>query len=395
MWPADRPLDRHPPLSPLQRAAALGPEIAAAADEIDRTQRFPEPLLTHMHDAGLCRLLLPAALGGDEAHPVDYLDAIMEVARHDGSVGWNMFVANSSTLIAPFIPLESAQKIYVDPRAVIAWGPPNACTLTAVDGGYQVNGTWDFASGCRQATWMGAHAHVIEADGERRLNAAGAPLIRTVLFPVDKAQRHGEWSPLGLRGTASETYTVTDVFVPEAMSGTREQPELRRDRGPLYAFTMHGLYAVGVAGVALGLAGAMLAEFRSLAATKTPRSRSRLEDDVLTQADYARAEAKLGSAYAYASAVLNQTYDNADDIKPIAIEERARVRLICSNAIQSSVEVADWVHRAAGVSAIFPNSPFDRRYRDIHTLSQQIQARAAHFEAVGQVLLGSPPPVFF
>ncbi|MGZ0188330.1 MAG: acyl-CoA dehydrogenase family protein, partial [Alphaproteobacteria bacterium] len=204
-------MDRHTPLSPLQRATALGPEIAAAADEIDRTQRFPEPLLSDMHDAGMCRLLLPASLGGDEAHPVDYLDAIMEVARHDGSVGWNMFVANSSTLIAPFIPLESAQKIYADPRAVIAWGPPNSCTLAAIDGGYQVNGTWDFASGCRQSTWMGAHANVIESNGERRLNAAGAPLIRTVLFPVDQAERHGDWSPLGLRGTASETYTVTDI----------------------------------------------------------------------------------------------------------------------------------------------------------------------------------------
>jgi len=28
-------------------------------------------------------------------------------------------------------------------------------------------------------------------------------------------------------------------------------------------------------------------------------------------------------------------------------------------------------------------------------LSQQIQSRTAHFEAVGQVLLGAPPEVFY
>jgi Acyl-CoA dehydrogenase, C-terminal domain len=51
--------------------------------------------------------------------------------------------------------------------------------------------------------------------------------------------------------------------------------------------------------------------------------------------------------------------------------------------------------KAAGVDAIFPGSPFERRFRDIHTVSQQIQSREAHYETVGQVLLGNPPEVFF
>ena len=56
--------------------------------------------------------------------------------------------------------------------------------------------------------------------------------------------------------------------------------------------------------------------------------------------------------------------------------------------------MADITYKAAGVDAIFPGSPFERRFRDIHTLSQQIQSRTAHFEAVGQVLLGRAPPGF-
>ena len=69
---------------------------------------------------------------------------------------------------------------------------------------------------------------------------------------------------------------------------------------------------------------------------------------------------------------------------------RPRARLAGSHAITSTVAVADYTS-----DAIFPGSPFERRFRDIHTLSQQIQSRDAHYETVGQVLLGNPPEVFF
>ena len=70
------------------------------------------------------------------------------------------------------------------------------------------------------------------------------------------------------------------------------------------------------------------------------------------------------------------------------------MRLDCTNAIQSAAEVADFAYKGAGVDAIFPGSPFMRRFRDIHTVSQQIQSRDVHFETCGQILLGSPPEVF-
>jgi hypothetical protein len=53
------------------------------------------------------------------------------------------------------------------------------------------------------------------------------------------------------------------------------------------------------------------------------------------------------------------------------------------------------VYKAAGTSAIFLGTPFERRFRDIHTLSQQIQSRDAHFETVGRVMFnGDPDGVF-
>jgi indole-3-acetate monooxygenase len=382
-------------IDPVGRARDLGPEIAASTDEIERTQVIPEPLLTHIHDARLARILLPRSVGGDQLDPWTYLHAIEEVSRHDGSVGWNLFVANSAALIAPFIPLETARDIFADSRAWVSWGPPNQHKARAVPNGYRVSGLWHFASGSRQATWMGAHCQVTEADGSLRLNRFGRPTTRTLLFRKEHAEPIEDWNPIGMRGTASEGYRVTDLFVPEAYSGTREDPSLRRDPGPLYAFTMQGLYAVGVAAVAFGIARAMLDAFIALATEKTPRGLQRMADSPVVQADVARREANLGAARSWLIDILREVWAGADDIAPIDVAARARVRLGCAHAIGAAVEIADYVYKAAGTSAIFPGTPFERRFRDMHTLSQQIQSRDSHFEAVGRVMFNGDPDGLF
>jgi len=379
---------------PVARARELGAEIAAAADEIERTRRIPEALLERLHDSRLFRMLLPRSAGGDETEPALYVAAIEELARHDASIAWNAFVANSSSLIAAYLEPAVNQAIFADPRSIVAWGPPNASRATALDLGYRLTGKWDFASGCRQARWMGAHCHVLEADGALRLNRFGRPTVRTLLFPAGDATLLDTWRTIGLRGTASDSYSVNELFVSEAFSTTREDPTLRRERGPLYAFTMQCLYATGVAAAAFGIARAMLSEFIRLASRKAPRGLARLADNAVVQADVARAEARLGSARAYLIETLTTIYAHADDVAPIEVADRARVRLACTNAIQGAAEVADFAYKSAGVDAIFPGSPFERRFRDMHTLSQQIQARGAHFESVGQILLGVPPEVF-
>jgi indole-3-acetate monooxygenase len=379
---------------PIARARELGAEIAAAADEIERTRRVPEALLERLHDSRLFRMLLPRSAGGDQIEPMVYVAAIEEIARHDASIAWNTFAINSASLIAAFLEPVANRAIFADPRSTVAWGPPNASRASAVDGGYRLTGRWDFGSGCRQARWIGAHCHVLEADGALRLNRFGQPTVRTLLFPVEEVTLLDTWQTIGLRGTASDSYSVNELFVSEAFSSTREDPTLRCERGPLYAFTMQGLYASGVAAVSFGIARAMLSEFIALASRKSPRGLSRLADNAVVQAEVARAEARLGSARAYLIETLSTIYAHADDVAPIEVADRARVRLACTNAIQAAAEVADFAYKEAGVDAIFPGSPFERRFRDMHTLSQQIQARGAHFEAVGQILLGVPPEVF-
>ena len=106
---------------PVARARALGPAIAMAGDEIERTQTVPEPLWSQVVEARMPRLLLPRSVGGDQVEPWVYMRAIEEISRFDGSLGWNLFVANSAALIAPFIPPGTA-------IALCSLGGPQAIT---------------------------------------------------------------------------------------------------------------------------------------------------------------------------------------------------------------------------------------------------------------------------
>ena len=255
--------------APVAAARQLAEMIAAAAAETERNRRIPKEVLDQLHEARLFRMLYPRSVGGDEIEPGAYVLAIGELARADGSVGWCASIANSIGLFAPYLSLEAARKVFGDPCATCAWGPPNDSPGIAVPGGYRITGRWDFASGCRHASWMGAHGTVIEPDGSLRLNNFGRPTIRTWLFPAEQATLLDNWQPIGLRGTASESYTVKDLFVPEEFTGTREDPTLRRDRGKLYAFPQQTLYSIGIASVALGIARGMLEAFIELALRRT------------------------------------------------------------------------------------------------------------------------------
>ena len=75
----------------------------------------------------------------------------------------------------------------------------------------------------------------------------------------------------------------------------------------------------------------------------------------------------------------------------VSAAQRLASRGMTCFAIQQAREVVDFAYHAAGAGAIFDKSPFERRFRDLHTVTQQSQAHAENFEALGQSLMGIEP----
>jgi indole-3-acetate monooxygenase len=373
----------------LDRARRLAPRIAALAERIEAERRLPPELLAALHEAGLFRMLLPRPFGGAELDPLSFAMVIEEVAAADASTAWCLCQASGCSMAAAFLPPEIAAEIWREPHDVLAWGPGAGARAIAVAGGYRVTGEWAFASGGRHATWLGGQCSILEADGTPRRRADGKPLGRTMLFRAEQAQMRDIWHVIGLRGTASDAFAVDGLFVPEAYTLSRDDQSERRYPGPLYCFPANSLYGSGFSSIALALARETLAAFIRLCLEKTPRGFTRpLRENAVVQAEVARSQARLGAARLLLHQALAEIWPAVERENRIALDQRMRIRLAATHAITECSAVVDAAYHLAGATAIFNSGPFERRFRDIHTVAQQIQGRPSHYETVGQFMLG-------
>jgi len=376
----------------LRRAQELGPELDAAAEEIEQRRELPEAIIEALVERGLFRLLLPRTLGGAELCPAAYVSVIEEVAKHDASTAWCLGQACGCTMTSAYLDPAVAREIFGGKRGIVAWGPPGPAEAHAVPGGYRLTGTWSFASGSHHATWLGAHVAILDPNGVLQLRPDGGRAMRTLLFPKASASLTDIWHVIGLRGTGSDSYTVTDLFVPEKYTVLRENAAKAHQTGLLYAFSSSNIYASGFAGVALGIARSALDAFVELARDKIPRGAKRtLRDNNVVQAQVSQSEARLCAARAFLLGSLDEIWRDVSGSRRLTMDHNTTIRLASTWAIHQARDVVDMAYHAAGATAIFENNPFERRFRDVHTVIQQYQGRQAHFETVGQVLLGLEP----
>ncbi len=380
----------------LQRARDIGPGIDAVADEIEQLRDLPAPLFAALRERGLFRLVQPEDYGGAELDPPSLIQVIEEIASHDASTAWCVGQTNICALTAAYLEPAVVQDIFGPDTGILAWGPgPGEAKV--VPGGYRVTGNFDFASGSRLASWLGAHVPVIEADGAKRLGVDGKPLSATMFFRKNTVEVRDTWQTMGLRGTGSDSYSAKDLFVPEAYTMARDGSAKPRVTGELYAFTPSTLYAGSFAGIALGIARSVMTSFVAEAAGSVPRggSRSRAENHVM-QSHVGWNEARLRAARVFLLTSVSDIWAEARVRGHLTQDELMTIRMASTFAIQSAKQVVAALYEAAGAMAIFNARPFERRFRDIHTVTQQIQGHPEHFETVGQVLLGRKPdrPLF-
>ena len=176
-------MNKHPGLDLVERARTLQPLIARDADEIERTRRLTPDVTAALIENGLYRSLLPQSLGGAELPLEIFMQMQEEIAKADASTAWCLGQCSVCAMTAAYLDADAANEIFNVAPGILAWGAIKH-EVQVVPGGYKASARWDFASGSRQASWLGAHVRVVEADGSPRRKADGSPEIRTILFPV-------------------------------------------------------------------------------------------------------------------------------------------------------------------------------------------------------------------
>jgi alkylation response protein AidB-like acyl-CoA dehydrogenase len=398
----------------IARARALTAVLDAAAPRIEEARALPADVLDALHAAKMFRMLLPRSLGGAELDLAAFFQVICAIAEGDASTAWCVVQNSGCSMAAAYLAPRDAREVFADPRAVLAWGFPVGpqCRAVPVEGGWKVNGTWGFGSGNRHSAWLGGHCQLTDASGAPLADSGGQVVERTMLFPRSSASvKDDSWHVVGLRGTGSDSYSVTDLFVPaehavvpratgrdqqQAADARIEAEPERREQGTLYRFTGTNVYQCGFAAVGLGIARATLDAFIALAKKKTPAGgQLALRDDHWIQSRIALSEARWGSARAWLLQILRDMREECTASGKIGFEHRIQLRLASTYAIHEAREVVEVSYADAGATAIFEGNPFERRLRDMHAVSQQLQSSHAHFQSVGQHYLGLKPSVRF
>ena len=373
--------DRRRTFPELEIARGFGVQIRAEQPSINTNRELPVDLIQALKEAGIFRAILPSAYGGAELPLPDFVRCVEVIAEADGSTGWCVGQGSVFPNLADRMEPSTAEKIWKGtPTSVVATGTPFGSTALPTEQGFRLNGRWRFASGCLHADWLAAMSNVVDKEGLQ----TGFGMF---LVPKSAVEIGDGWNVQGLRGTGSREYTLADVHVPGeyAMMGA----VLREHCGVATKLPAQLLFASAFGAVGIGIARRALDELHAVIEGKTPTfSNRRLMDDDLVHLGLAEAEATWGASRAYllelaeACAFAHATYG-----APSA-ELRARLRLAATNAMRQSGKVVDKAYELAGSDVVFEDHPIHRCFQDVRALTQQIQARPAHFVLLGARYLG-------
>ena len=370
----------------VERARGLQALITREADEIERTRRLTPSVTSALIENGLYRALLPQSVGGHEAPLEIFMQMQEEIAKADASTAWCLGQCSVCAMIAAYLKPEAANEIFNARPGILAWGAI-AHEVKTVEGGYVASARWNFASGSRQASWLGAHVRVVEADGTPRKKRDGSNEIRTILFPVTSAKMYDVWDVIGLKGTGTDSYSVENLFIPDKFAVLRDDMSAVLEKGTLYKLTTHSVYSMGFAATSLGVARATLDAAIDLARKKIPQGLGAMRENNAVQGLIGRTEANLRAARAYLYATAAEVWRDLEAGSAVTEAHRVAIRIAATWTIHQSASVVDTAYHMSGATAVFAANPFERRFRDIHAIAQQLQARDTHYEDGGRAIL--------
>ncbi len=375
----------------LSAARGLIPNVLAARDECERLRHVPPLLVETLAKSGLLQMFLPRSMGGPELAPLDAFDAIEEISKADGSIGWCTMIASVLAAFTGWLPTDVGRAMGGEPTDLRLGGsirPQGRARL--VNGGYRVDGQWDFASGIHHARWVVCPCVVMDGN-QPVLTHTGVPKTRIMWLPAERITIIDTWDVVGLRGTGSHDFVVNDEFVPATYTSSLADPP--QERGPLYIprLFLTWVWTATVAN-ALGIARGAMDAFVAMASVKASTSSpTLLRDRPLVQTRAAEAEAILSAARAYVRSTVEQTWclvtaGNQD--LDIAITQ---ARLSITHAMHEAARSVDLVFHAAGTNAVYTRNPIERYFRDSHVTLQHGAALPVHMEAAGKALMGLRP----
>lgn len=371
----------------LDRLDAIDPLLQLEADDSERLRRPTPTVQDALKNTGIFRLMVPAALGGYEATPLQILQVVEKLSHADASLGWLVrALAGETANAATFLGEEAVAELFVDGGHPLVAGQCTSFTGRArrTHGGYLVSGSWQFAPGVSMATHLNL-AVTLEDTGEHIV----------CLVPRDALRINDNWDMLGLRSTASLDYAAEDAFVADAYT-FRIGPEHVRRGGMVHRLSPALLAGLNQAAWSQGVGRRMLDELRLLTQRRghsvaVPGNGS---DSPVTSDEFFAEFARHYSHVRGTMALLRETWsDNESALLAggnLSDEQETMTRLAASLATRTALEISQLVHRFAGAQ-VMRNGTLQRFFRDSHAGTQHRGTAHVVTQQCGRMLSGTLP----
>ncbi|MGA1837265.1 hypothetical protein VD659_10075 [Herbiconiux sp. 11R-BC] len=371
-------------LPPLDSAAILAnveailPIVAEEADASSALGHMTERMGAALQAAGVYRIGFAAHRGGPEMHLTEQTRLVEMIAAIDAGIAWNAAILAATGFYAGRLGDDAFAELYpeLDRPTCGSFHPRGRADV--VDGGYRVTGEWKFGSGIHSSHYMLGGVEVFDG-GEQVLAEDGSPLVLGVWLPPSEVELRDDWQVVGLRGSGSSGYAVSDVFIPAGHSFDRYfTPD--PDAEPLNKLVDLPFYstasiAVGIAQHAVDLATAELAQ----------RSATAPVD--------ARKLGLLGEAESYLRAARAVVYSGVEriDASVFTPGELPTPEIMARGDAPVAADLArrivDLCAELLGARVIYEAAPFERLIRDLVGVCAHASTWRARWVDVGRTLV--------
>ena len=335
----------------LDRIVECSDEIGSFGPVSETLGSLADPAATLLRQSGVARILQPQEYGGFETHPRDFAEAVIDIARLDGSTGWIAGTVGLPPWELSTAPRRVRDEVWESDSDVwVASAYQAAGALWPIDDGYCLAGQWEFVSGIDHCEWV--------LLGARRADKPSRRVAHALVPRADVRIVDDSWDVVGLNGTGSKDVVVTDAYVPayrvldhdDLEDGTAAR---RAGLGnPSYHLPFSTVFPLGITAAVIGMAEGALAHYHAYQLDR---------DDAV---ENAAAEIRA-SRHALLDTV-SEFFHLVLDGHPIDRAARVRSRRDQTQAAWRAVRGLDEIVAQSGLDGLRSDSPLQRFWRDAH-----------------------------
>lgn len=372
----------------IARARELAPRLRERAEQAIAERRVPAETIADYHRSGLIRIAQPKRYGGYEMG-WDVLCEISQIlATADGSQAWiQRIMADHAQMVATF-PIAAQDDVWGgNHRALISAAFDPVGRAKRVAGGFTFSGRHGFSSGIDYADWLICGGYIQDGD---KLDGP-----HFFLVPRSEAAIIDDWHTMGLEGTGSKSFQVTNVFIPEhrVLNGEKARvgqgPGTAVNTAPVYRTPRGGITSAGFAALAVGMAKGVLEEW--LRYTGPRKSRGVVvSDQPGTQMIAAQSSAEIDAAEALYFGTISRAMRVLEAGGDITDAEMLTARRNVAFTCQLTLKAGTRLFNAGGGRALYKGQGLERQYRNLlGAASHHAAVWDANATAYGKMLLES------